>query len=179
MAYRGMKSIALPARQQGLTRLMIVLILLVVLLLGSGVTLALYMTGVVGGLGGEQELAEGEGEEIEEEVATEPLLEPQYMPLEPALVVNFERNGRLGYLQVNMQLMVRGSEAMNNVLEHMPVIRDAMLMLLSSQTYEDVRTREGKEALRAQAVAEANRVLEEKQVEDRVEAVYFTGFVMQ
>lgn len=178
-----MQAVTLRSRQTGLSKLVILLILLVIILIGSGTTLALYFAGVFeGGATADEQLAEGEleGELVEgEQAPQEPVQPPKYLPMEPPLVVNFERNGRLGYLQVNLQMMVRGQEALNNVMAHMPVLRDGILMLLSSKTYQDVKDRAGKEALRAEALVEINRLLEEREVVDRVEAVYFTGFVMQ
>jgi flagellar FliL protein len=66
------------------------------------------------------------------------------------------------------------------IKQHEPKIRNNMLMLLGSQTYDTISTLEGKEALRKQAQETIAKVVgeeggEAKQVED----LYFTSFVMQ
>ena len=61
----------------------------------------------------------------------------------------------------------------------MPVIRNNLIMLLSSQKQAEVSTRDGKEKLRADALAEIQKVLKEQTGETGAEAVYFTIFVMQ
>ena len=57
----------------------------------------------------------------------------------------------------------------------MPLINDAIITLLSSKTFEDVYTSEGKDALRDEIMATVN----EKLPEYHVIYVYFTEFVMQ
>jgi len=71
------------------------------------------------------------------------------------------------------------AEAAKAVEEHMPVIRNSLVMLFSGQKYEDVATREGKERLRQQTLAEIRKVLEERTGKPGIEDVYFTAFVMQ
>jgi flagellar FliL protein len=166
-----------PPRQAGLSKLVLLVIVLVVLLIGSGTTLALYMTGVLGGPTTAPTVAAAAGEAVEAVPA--PPTPPIYVPLEPPLVVNFERNGRMGYLQATIQLLARDKTVDEGVKAHMPVIRNNLLMLMSSKTFADVASREGKELLRQEALAEVNKVLEQQSVVGRAEDLYFTGFVMQ
>jgi len=104
---------------------------------------------------------------------------PIYIPLEPPLVVNFERNGRIGFLQANIEIMTREVVVQEALAYHAPVIRNTLLLLLSSKGYADVASREGKEQLRQEALSEVNRVLLEQGVNYAAEDLYFTGFVMQ
>jgi len=57
----------------------------------------------------------------------------------------------------------------------LPVINDAIISLLSSKTFEDVYTTEGKEALRNEIMVAVN----ERLIGYKVIYVYFTEFVMQ
>lgn len=155
-------------RQGGVSMVLVLIVLLAVALISSGTLLALYFGGVIGGAGAQ--VVEG---------AEPQRAAPIYVPMEPPLVVNFERNGRMGYLQVTMQAMTREPEAQQALATHMPVIRNNLLMLISTKTYADVDDREGKERLREEALEEINRVLEAQRVRARVEDLYFTGFVMQ
>lgn len=105
--------------------------------------------------------------------------EPIYLELD-TMTVNFGTKGPAKFLQVDMQVMAFDSEPLDAIEKHMPVIRNNILMILASQSYESVSTREGKEALRAELVADINTVLNEQaKLETGIEQVYFTSFVMQ
>lgn len=182
----------LPARQAGLSKLLLLLIILVVIFLASGTALGLYFMGVFDSDGTEEVVAEegeaedgdAEGDEVveaeaEAEAPVEPVGPPIYIPLEPPLVVNFDRNGRVGFLQVNLQLMTRQPGLDQEVVNYLPVIRNNLLLMFGSKTYADIADRAGKEALRAEALAEVNRILSEGGVKGKIEELYFTGFVMQ
>lgn len=101
-----------------------------------------------------------------------------YLPLRP-MVVNFSEKGPARFMQVELELMARDQAVLNAVEAHMPAIRNDILFLLGSQTYETVSTREGKEALRAAIQQSIERVLKEYRVLGTIENVYFTSFVMQ
>jgi len=102
-----------------------------------------------------------------------------YIPLDPAFVVNFADGGKAKFLQVSVEVMTRHSEVVEHVTTHMPVIRNNLVLLFSSQTYDSVSTLEGKEALREEALGVIQKILEEETGDPGVEAVYFTSFVMQ
>jgi flagellar basal body-associated protein FliL len=54
------------------------------------------------------------------------------------------------------------------------------LLILGNQSYESVSTLEGKEALRARCLEAVRTVIQESGGESvKVEALYFTSFVMQ
>lgn len=165
-------------RQQGNMKLIIIGAVLVMILVTGGVIAALYVTGALGGGDDAEMVAEGEMA-VEEEKPKEPPKPPIYIPMEPALVVNFDRNGRIGYLQATVQVMTRDPAVADALQQHMPVMRNNLLLLLGDQSYETMSTRDGKERLRKAALAELNKVLEKQGVEGRLEELYFTGFVMQ
>ena len=102
-----------------------------------------------------------------------------YIALEPAFVVNSETQSGIHYLQVSIEVMTRDPLVAENIKTHMPNIRNNLIMLLSSQTQAAVATREGKERVRGEALAEVQKVLKERTGKSDVEALYFTNFVMQ
>jgi flagellar FliL protein len=61
----------------------------------------------------------------------------------------------------------------------MPAVRDAIIMLFSSKTEDDLLPQEGKEKLRADILKTIRDTLEELTGTPGVEAVYFSNFVMQ
>jgi flagellar FliL protein len=102
-----------------------------------------------------------------------------YLPLEPPFVVNFQKPQEARFLQISMEVMTKEAGTIEDVKKHMPAIRNSIVLLLSSQTQEALATPEGKETLRAAALAEIQKILQEFAGKPAVEAVYFTGFVMQ
>ena len=105
---------------------------------------------------------------------------PVYVALDPPFVVNFEAQQLVRFLQVTVQLMSRDPQTVELLHANDPAIRNDLLMLFGNQRYDVIATREGKETLRKQALDVARHVVEQAGGKaDRVEAVYFTSFVMQ
>lgn len=105
--------------------------------------------------------------------------EPRYFTLDPNLIVNFEGGGRVRYLQLGIELMTRDEQALEALERHAPVIRNDLILLLSDKTYDELMTRNGKEALREAALEQVQAVLSERYGGPGVEKLYFTNFVMQ
>lgn len=104
-----------------------------------------------------------------------------YIPLEPAFIVNYGSGpGKAKFLKAELSVKVSGAEIAEAVQHHMPLIRNGLVLLLSSQTEEAMISSEGKEALRQAALIEINRLLAEE-VNDhaKVDEVLFTNLVTQ
>jgi len=104
-----------------------------------------------------------------------------YEPLK-TLVVNFDGNGPAKFLQVDLQVAAHDKEALAQVKENIPAIRNNLLLLLGSQTYQGLSTEAGKEKLRKEIVASINKVLKQQASDGKAKAissVFFTSFVMQ
>ncbi len=119
-----------------------------------------------------------EGEEAEEVVeATGPAI---YQSLHPPLVVNFTDSlGDSHYMQITMEVMSRDQNVINTVRDNIPMIRNALILLYSGAVYEEVTTREGKQEMLADGLAEIRSVMAETTNEELIEAVYFTSLVIQ
>jgi flagellar protein FliL len=105
---------------------------------------------------------------------------PLFLALDPPFVVNFDSEQAVRFLQITVQLMSRDPSTIELLKANDPVVRNDLLLLFGNQKYAQLATREGKEALREQALADVRKVLEGAGGHaERVEAVYFTSFVMQ
>lgn len=102
-----------------------------------------------------------------------------YLPLDPPFVVNFEQGSGARFLQTSMEVMAKNPLIIEDVKKHMPAIRNSLVFLLSSQNYQTLSTNEGKEKIRAQALAAVQKILEDHTGKPGIEAIYFTNFVMQ
>ena len=116
-----------------------------------------------------------------EEEVEEPAIfsKPLYIPIKPALVVNYGGQGKLKYIKVEISLRVKDTAASNAVRHHLPLIRDYMVSLFSRQSDENVDTVEGKERLRATALAGVKTLLLEEDGEEGVLDLFFVHFVVQ
>ena len=91
----------------------------------------------------------------------------------PTFVVNLADSSGRRYLKLSMDLEVKGpGEPVQAVMSK---IRDALLMLLSSKTAEELAGIEGKITLRKDIADRINQVLGKP----IVLRVYFTDFVIQ
>jgi flagellar FliL protein len=103
---------------------------------------------------------------------------PVYHAFEP-LVVNFEESGELRFLQITVEVMARDPKAIAAVQANTPFLRNNLLLLIGSRDLKQLLTREGKEQLRALALAEVRAALKQVSPESEIEDVYFSSFVMQ
>lgn len=156
--------------------LLIVLIsLLGVTLLSGAVVGTMWATGF---FNSKDKVADGDEEDAEEEEEKEKL-PAFYMPLDPPFVVNFDGQGKARFLQIAIEVMGRDGKQLDEAKRHIPAIRNALVILFSSQTYETVSTSEGKEKLRLEALAKIQGILNEEMGKPVVENVFITSLVMQ
>lgn len=105
---------------------------------------------------------------------------PLYYAMQPAFVVNLNDGRRVHFMQISVQLMSYNPEVIALVEENQPPLRDAMIMLLSHQSGETMRSIQGREEVRKEALVDVRKVLKEVAgVKKGIEAVYFTDFVIQ
>ncbi len=83
-----------------------------------------------------------------------------YIAIKPPLVVNYGGPGRVKYIKAEMSLRTEDAHAAAEVSHHMPLIRDTLIMLISSVTDEQMASGEGKEKMRLEALAKVNEALE-------------------
>ena len=158
------------AKSGGTAKLLLVS-LVVSLVMSSAVGAAVYFLLQDGG-------SDAVADEASAEEDAKPSGPPIYHELEESFIVNLsEQRGR--FLQVSVELMTRNEEVVAAVDRHMPIIRNNLLILFSTQTLEDISTREGKEALRVAALEEVKAILEKRGEPNDVEEVFFTSLVVQ
>jgi flagellar FliL protein len=105
---------------------------------------------------------------------------PLYLALDPPFVVNFDSDQAVRFLQITVQLMSRDPATVELLKANDPLVRNNLLLLFGNQKYTELSTRAGKEALRDQALASVKEVVSTAGGHpERLEAVYFTSFVMQ
>lgn len=103
----------------------------------------------------------------------------QYLNLEPAFIVDFNIKGKQRYLQLDLTVKSRSKEQIYAVRTHMPLIRNSLVLLFSSQDFANLQTASGKQQLKTDAVDAINAILRQETGVEGVEKILFTNFVMQ
>lgn len=101
--------------------------------------------------------------------------EPIIYTFEGNFLVNLADKDNLRYLKAVISVALSSQRAEDELRKKSVEIRDAIIMILSAQTSEDLATPEGKERLKTLIAERINSML----TEGKVERVYFLDFVMQ
>jgi flagellar FliL protein len=105
---------------------------------------------------------------------------PSFYKFDPAFVVNFGGEGSARYLQVTVEAMSRDATILEELKTEEPAVRNDLVMLFSAQDNSTLMSAEGKEKLRASTLDTIRKVLNsEGSKGSKIEAVYFTSFVIQ
>ena len=94
------------------------------------------------------------------------------VPLETFLVNLAGSRGRK-LLKINIELEVDSDDVQTEIEKLKPKIRDIIIITLSSKTYAQVSTREGKESMRDEVRDQVNLFL----TKGKIKRVYFTEFI--
>lgn len=97
-------------------------------------------------------------------------------PLEPFIVNLIDESGSgKRYLKAAIELEVAGETGKKKVESRKTVVKDAVLMLLSSRSFDEINSVEGKQELKNALLAQINQALGE----NTVLKIYFVEFVVQ
>ncbi|MBL4612087.1 flagellar basal body-associated FliL family protein [Halopseudomonas sp.] len=103
----------------------------------------------------------------------------QYVELSPSFVGTVGPGPKIQYMKVDVALRANDPAAVPRIEYHDPLIRNTLVSLFGHETLESVATLEGKEALRAKALAAVQEVLEEEEGKPLVDDLLFTNLVTQ
>lgn len=101
-----------------------------------------------------------------------------YLGLQPSVVVNLLKGGK--HLRFDVQLMFESEADLADIKPHVPAIINELILLASDQDGGQLKTPEGKEALRKAAMTSCNSII--KQLTGKEEAVkelFFTQFFVR
>lgn len=161
---------AAPAKK-GKLKLIILLVVVVMLAIGLSVAGTLwFLNGSLPGMGDD---TSGQSEPAEE-----PFTPNTYLELGKALVTTVQGEGRQRYAQVYVALEAAEPQVLEAAKLHMPLIRSQLVMVLGSNGFATLRTPEGRQGLADKMLATVNQVLEQEG-EPAINRVLFTNFVVQ
>lgn len=102
-----------------------------------------------------------------------------YVTLAQPFIFNVTGDKKQRLVQVNVQLMVRGTDNETIARENLPLVEHNLLAAFSSATVEQLRTSKGQLEIRESAAELVKGAMEKVAGQPVVERVLFTGFVMQ
>lgn len=102
-----------------------------------------------------------------------------YVPVKPALVVNYGGAGRLKYIKADISVRVQDTAAAESVRHHLPYIRNNLVMLFSAQTDESISSQDGKEALRKEALQTVRDLVMQEDKQEGIIDLFFNTFLIQ
>ncbi len=93
----------------------------------------------------------------------------------PTILVNLADPLGKRYLKISIEIEVKGKDPGALVEKDMPMIKDALIMLLSSKTYDDISTLAKKYKLKMEIARRLNQIFGKPLVTN----VFFTQFLVQ
>lgn len=164
----------------GKKKKLIIIIAVVVLLLGGGGAYFFLM----GGEPATEEqldaaLNSDEAKPAEAEASGAQMGSALYVPMPRPFRFNVPGAARDRFVEIRVQLLVRGGENEENAKVHIPLLESTLLSVFSQANADDLATSAGKTSLKQQALAAAQKVMTDVVGNKTIDKVLFTGFVMQ
>ncbi|HOP15198.1 MAG TPA: flagellar basal body-associated FliL family protein [Gammaproteobacteria bacterium] len=107
----------------------------------------------------------------------QPPVEIGYYALTPSIVSNL--SGGPKYIRCDVQLMTQHAQTLPQIELHAAALRHAILMLIAGEDGNQLRSREGKEALRTRALESVQGQLKELTGETLVSDLFFTNYYVK
>jgi len=113
----------------------------------------------------------------EQQNGAEEIPENNIGPLFPlkTFIVNLADKEGKRYLRVTMEMELINEEAKVELEKRLPQIRDNILMIIPTKTFEELNSAKGKIELRDELLTKLNGLL----LEEYIKNIYFTEFVIQ
>ncbi len=104
-----------------------------------------------------------------------------YYDITPDFTTNLASNGagRMHYLRVHVNVMVKDANDLPLLTEHDALIRDAILTIIGAKEYNAIATAAGREALRAECRARVAEILSNKKGGPVIQDLLFTNYIYQ
>ena len=119
-----------------------------------------------------EHVIKGEAETQKSEASEENSFIGRVVPLE-TFVVNIAATKGRKVAKVNIEIELKGDNVAAEIEKRKAQVRDIIIIILSSKTYDEVSTMEGKEALREEIKEQLNSFL----ATGKISNVYFTEFI--
>ena len=169
----------------GKKKKMIIIIIAIVVLLGGGAGAYFFFMGGGDSSASQAELDaaldsdSGDSGEVVKVDSGAQLGSALYVPMPRPFRFNVPGAARDRFVEIRVQLLVRGGDNEENAKMHIPLIESTLLGVFSQANADDLATSAGKVSLKQQSLAAVQKIMTDVEGDKTVEKVHFTGFVMQ
>ncbi|GAP76501.1 flagellar basal body-associated protein FliL-like protein [Pseudoalteromonas sp. THAF3] len=102
-----------------------------------------------------------------------------YYGFEPDIVANYisQSSKKLGYVRVTVDLMLEDVGNISVVEHHMPLLRDAIVEILSQEPEDKIKSLTGREEIRQKCIERLKTLLKQETGKDIIRDVLFTKYL--
>lgn len=102
-----------------------------------------------------------------------------YFGFEPDIITNYiaTSNKKLGYVRVTIELMIKDMGNLEVVEHHSPLLRDAIVQIISKEPEDRVKSLTGREEIRKKCTDRIKELLKEETGQEVVHDVLFTKYL--
>ncbi|AOT07209.1 flagellar basal body-associated protein FliL [Pseudoalteromonas luteoviolacea] len=102
-----------------------------------------------------------------------------YYGFEPDIITNYigQSNKKLGYVRVTIDLMLDDIANIAVVEHHTPLLRDAIVQILSKEPEETIKSLTGREEIRQRCAAKLKTLLKDETGQEIIREVLFTKYL--
>jgi len=105
---------------------------------------------------------------------------PAYISLGNAMVLNLtNKKSRLTFLQLKADVLIADEDSKSVVESHIPAIRHQLILLLSEQSVQDMKSSSKREEIRMKATTQIQELLAKLAGTNDIEDVLFSSFLVQ
>ncbi|KPH61365.1 flagellar basal body-associated protein FliL-like protein [Pseudoalteromonas porphyrae] len=102
-----------------------------------------------------------------------------YFGFEPDIITNYigQSNKKLGYVRITVDLMLSDMANIAIVEHHTPLLRDAIVGILSKEPEEKVKSLTGREEIRKRCAEKLKALLKQETGQEVIREVLFTKYL--
>ncbi|MCF7517331.1 MULTISPECIES: flagellar basal body-associated protein FliL [Pseudoalteromonas] len=102
-----------------------------------------------------------------------------YFGFEPDIITNYigQGNKKLGYVRITVDLMLNDMSDIRVVEHHTPLLRDAIVEILSKEPEENIKSLTGREEIRKRCTEKLKTLLKQETGQEIVREVLFTKYL--
>ncbi|OBU09460.1 flagellar basal body-associated protein FliL [Photobacterium aquimaris] len=103
-----------------------------------------------------------------------------YYTLAPDITTNYIIDGnRLGYIRLQVDLMITDNSQLINIEHHAPLIRDTIISIISQQSEQQIKSLAGREKIRQLSKQKINQLLVAETGQPAINELLFTKYLYQ
>ncbi|MBB1293989.1 flagellar basal body-associated protein FliL [Pseudoalteromonas sp. SR44-5] len=102
-----------------------------------------------------------------------------YFGFEPDIITNYigQSNKKLGYVRITVDLMLSDMSNIAIVEHHTPLLRDALVEILSKEPEEKIKSLTGREEIRKRCAEKLKTLLKQETGQEIIREVLFTKYL--